>query len=276
MTATAGLMSRGPSSRRLRGLAARPLTVQLIVFGVLIGIWWLASRTAHPLILPSPLAVLTAWIEIVASGELPKALFLSFQALVIGLALALLIGISVGVTIGWFKRVGRIGDTILALLLVMPMVGLIPTLIVTLGLGLEVRVATVFLFAVPIIAMNSFAGTRSVDAKLVEMARSFGTGNGHMIREVFFPGAMPGIAAGVRLGIGRAVVGMVTAELLIVSVGVGLLIQRYSSLYQTAALYATILTIIVLGVLMAQVGRWVERRVMRQQGRVAAFGNLGR
>jgi ABC-type nitrate/sulfonate/bicarbonate transport system permease component len=69
---------------------------------------------------------------------------------------------------------------------------------------------------------------------------------------------------------------MVTAELLIVSVGVGLLIQRYSSLYQTAALYATIITIILLGVLMAQIGRWVERRVMRKQGRVAAFGNLGR
>jgi NitT/TauT family transport system permease protein len=276
MTATAGLTSRGPSSGRLRGLVARPLTVQLVVFGALIGIWWLASRAAHPLILPSPLAVLGAWFQIVASGELPKALFLSFQALVLGLALALVLGISVGVTIGWFRRVGRIGDTILALLLVMPMVGLIPTLIVTLGLGLEVRVATVFLFAVPIIAMNSFAGTRSVDAKLVEMARSFGTGNRHMIGEVFVPAAMPGIAAGVRLGIGRAVVGMVTAELLIVSVGVGLLIQRYSSLYQTAALYATIITIIQLGVLMAQIGRWVERRVMRKQGRVAAFGNLGR
>lgn len=276
MTALAGSMPRRPAGGRLRDLLARPLTVQLIVLAVLIAIWWLAATVTHPLILPAPPAVLFAWFDIVLSGELPVALFLSFQALVIGLGLALIVGISVGVTIGWFRRVGRVGDTILALLLVMPMVGLIPTLIVTLGLGLEVRVATVFLFAVPIIAMNSFAGTRSVDAKLIEMARSFGTGNRHMIGEVFVPAAMPGIAAGVRLGIGRAVVGMVTAELLIISVGVGLLIQRYSSLYQTAALYATILTIIVLGVLMAQVGRWVERRVMRQQGRVAAFGNLGR
>jgi NitT/TauT family transport system permease protein len=199
-------------------------------------------------------------------------MLLSLQALVIGLALSLVFGIWIGVTMGWFRRLGPIADVILSILLVVPMVGLIPTLIVVFGLGLWVRVAAVFLFAVPIIAINSFAGTRSVDARLIEMARSFGARDRLMLLGIFLPSAMPGIAAGIRLGIGRAVVGKVTAELLIVSAGVGLLIQRYGGYFQTAELWATILTILLLGTLLASFGRSVERRVMRHYGQRAAFG----
>jgi ABC-type nitrate/sulfonate/bicarbonate transport system permease component len=151
------------------------------------------------------------------------------------------------------------------------MVGLIPTLVVALGLGLEIRVVTVFLFCVPIIALNSYSGTRSVDSRWLEMASSFGASGFKRMLRVVLPAAVPGIAAGVRLGVGRALVGMVVAELLIVSVGLGLLIQRYEGLLQTAELYATILSIIALGYAMARGSQALERRVMQRLGFRSAF-----
>lgn len=247
------------------------VALQLASVAAVAAAWEVAGRFANPLLLPPLSSVLRAWVEIAFSGELPRALALSLIGLVIGLGLALVVGIGAGVTMGRFRRLGSFADTLLALMLVVPIVGLIPMLVVAFGLDLRVRVVTVFLFAVPIVAMNSFSGTRAVDARLVEMATSLQAGNRAILLKVVLPAAVPGIMAGVRLGIGRAVVGMVTAELLIVSVGIGLLIQQYSGFYQTAKLYATILSIVAVGVIFAQFGQWIDRTVTRHHGRQAAF-----
>jgi NitT/TauT family transport system permease protein len=238
---------------------------------VLLGAWLVGTAFLHPLILPGPDRVLLAWARIILSGELVNGLLLSLSSLVLGLLMALVVGIASGVVMGSFRGFAPVADLILALILVVPMVGLIPTLVVALGLGLEIRVVTVFLFSVPIIALNSYSGTRSVDARWLEMANSFGAGGLRKMLRVVLPAAVPGIAAGVRLGVGRALVGMVVAELLIISVGLGLLIQRYSGLFQTAELYATILTIILLGYAMARGSQAIERRVMRRLGFQSAF-----
>jgi ABC-type nitrate/sulfonate/bicarbonate transport system permease component len=234
-------------------------------------IWELTGRVSNPLIFPPLSKVATAWIEIILSGELLKGLALSISALLLGLFFALLVGIGVGVVMGWFHQLEHLVDTIFTLVLVTPMVGLIPVLIIAFGLGLQVRVVAVFLFAVPIIAFNSYTGTRQVDVNLVEMARAFGAGNWDILKKIVFPAAVPGIMAGVRLGIGRAVVGMVSAELLIVSVGIGLVIMQYTGALETAKLYAAIATVIGIGVLVSYFGQWLDRTISERHGRRGAF-----
>jgi NitT/TauT family transport system permease protein len=258
--------------RRPFGGVSRARRVQVASVLALFAVWIAATRVIHPLILPGPDRVLSAWTRIILSGELINGIMLSLSSLVIGLALALVIGIASGVVMGGFRSFAPIADTLLALILVVPMVGLIPTLVVALGLGLEIRVVTVFLFSVPIVALNSYSGTRSVDARWLEMAVSFGAGGWRRLMRVVLPAAVPGIAAGVRLGVGRALVGMVVAELLIVSVGLGLLLQKYSGRLMTAELYATIFTVIALGYAMARGSQVIERRVMRRLGFQSAFG----
>ena len=234
-------------------------------------IWELTGRVTNPLIFPPLSKVATAWIEIILSGELLKGLALSISALLLGLFFALLVGISVGIVMGWFHQLEHLVDTIFTLVLVTPMVGLIPVLIIAFGLGLQVRVVAVFLFAVPIIAFNSYTGTKQVDVNLVEMARAFGAGNWDILKKIVFPAAVPGIMAGVRLGIGRAVVGMVSAELLIVSVGIGLVIMQYTGALETAKLYAAIATVIAMGVLVSYFGQWLDRTISQRHGRRGAF-----
>jgi ABC-type nitrate/sulfonate/bicarbonate transport system permease component len=234
-------------------------------------LWELTGRFTNPLLFPPLSSVVSAWIEIIWSGELLKGLALSISAFLVGLLLALIVGISTGVAMGWFRELENLFDMIFTLVLVTPMVGLIPVLIIAFGLGLQVRVVAVFLFAAPIIAFNSYSGTRSVDGNLVEMARAFGAGNWDILKKIVFPAAVPGIMAGVRLGIGRAIVGMVSAELLIVSVGIGLIIMQYTGALETAKLYAAIATVIAIGILVSYFGQWLDRTISERHGRRGAF-----
>jgi len=234
-------------------------------------LWEVTGRFTNPLIFPPLSNVVIAWFEIVWSGELLKGLALSISAFLVGLLLALIVGISVGVAMGWFQELENLFDTIFTLVLVTPMVGLIPVLIIAFGLGLQVRVVAVFLFAAPIIAFNSYSGTRNVNGNLVEMARAFGAGNWDILKKIVFPAAVPGIMAGVRLGIGRAIVGMVSAELLIVSVGIGLIIMQYTGTLETAKLYAAIATVIAIGILVSYFGQWLDRTISERHGRRGAF-----
>jgi ABC-type nitrate/sulfonate/bicarbonate transport system permease component len=236
-------------------------------------VWELTGRFTNPLIFPPLSNVVIAWLEIVWSGELLKGLALSISAFLAGLILALVVGISIGVAMGWFHELENLFDTIFTLVLVTPMVGLIPVLIIAFGLGLKVRVVAVFLFAAPIIAFNSYSGTRNVNGDLVEMARAFGAGNWDILKKIVFPAAVPGIMAGVRLGIGRAIVGMVSAELLIVSVGIGLIIMQYTGALETAKLYAAIATVIAIGILVSYFGQWLDRTISERHGRRGAFEN---
>jgi ABC-type nitrate/sulfonate/bicarbonate transport system permease component len=233
--------------------------------------WEIVGRFSNPLLFPPLSSVATAWLEVTFSGELLNALALSISALFFGLFFALLVGIGIGIVMGWFRQLENIIDLVFTLVLVTPMVGLIPVLIIAFGLGLKVRIVAVFLFAVPIVAFNSYTGTRQVDANLVEMARAFGAADWDLLRKIVLPAAVPGIMAGVRLGIGRAVVGMVTAELLIVSVGVGLIIMQYTGTLETAKLYATVITVIAIGVLVSYFGQWLDRTISERHGRQGAF-----
>ncbi|HEV8725336.1 MAG TPA: ABC transporter permease subunit [Candidatus Binatia bacterium] len=240
-------------------------------FAILSAAWEIVGRFSNPLLFPPLSKVISAWCEIILSGELVNALALSISALLLGLFFALVIGISIGIVMGWFRQLENVIDMVFTLVLVIPMVGLIPMLIIAFGLGLKVRIVAIFLFAVPIIAFNSYTGTRQVDGNLVEMARAFGAANWDLLRKIVLPAAIPGIMAGVRLGIGRAVVGMVTAELLIVSVGVGLIIMQYTGTLETAKLYATVVTVIVIGVVVSYFGQWLDRSISERHGRRGAF-----
>lgn len=257
--------------RHKRVRQSKDWLMHLASFGALAAVWEIAGQRANPLIFAPLSKIALAWVDIATSGELLGALWLSISALFVGLALSLVVGITLGVMMGWFRLLQHIGDVLFTIIMVVPMVGLIPILVIAFGLGLEVRVATVFLFTVPIVGLSSYSGTKGIDQSLVEMARSFGARDWQLVRRIVLPAAVPGIMSGVRLGIGRSVVGMVSAELLVVSVGIGLIIMRYSSVLATANLYAAILSVTAIGILVSHLGQWLDELVTHRQGRQAAF-----
>jgi ABC-type nitrate/sulfonate/bicarbonate transport system permease component len=151
--------------------------------------------------------------------------------------------------------------------LAVPIAGLIPVIVMGLGVGLAARVLVVVLFAVYQVAINVSTGVREADRSLVEMAHSFGAPGPTVFRRIVLPGAMPFIMAGMRLGLGRAIVGMVTSELILLSVGVGRMVVKFSSSFQTANLIAYLLLIVAFGVLMMAAVQRLERRLTRSYRR---------
>ena len=148
----------------------------------------------------------------------------------------------------------------LMLLLAIPLIAILPLVQAVLGLGLVTRVVVVVLFALVYITLNTETGIRTVPSPLREMAHSYGASRWHTFRHVVLPSARPDIAAGLRLGLGRAVVGMVIAELFLVTTGIGSVVSYYRGRFDTGAVLAIVLVLVLEGVLVMQLTRRLDKR----------------
>jgi ABC-type nitrate/sulfonate/bicarbonate transport system permease component len=144
----------------------------------------------------------------------------------------------------------------------------VPIVQASLGLTFAARVAVVFLFSFVYMTVNTMVGVRTVDPGLKEMARSYLASPLQRMRFVILPAAVPGIMAGVRLGLGRAMIGMVVAELSLIGAGVGSLILDYQVRFQPAYVFAIILVVILEGVLLMEIARRLELRLGQWKGSV--------
>jgi NitT/TauT family transport system permease protein len=253
-----------PSSERL---ARTALLVGSLVLAALAWEW--AAREMDSLLLPGFFSTLSALFEMVTSRALWEALWISNQAMLIGFALGVIVGVPLGLLMGRWAPADRFLDPYLNILLVTPMSALIPIVIMATGLGMTSRVLIVFLFAFVVIAMNSRAGLRTVDPSWVEMARSFGATESQLWRKILLRGALPGILTGLRLGVARAITGMLIVELVLLALGIGQLIIDFQGRFQWAHLYATVLVVVAEAALLLAVVRWVERRGAPWVGQVA-------
>jgi NitT/TauT family transport system permease protein len=240
----------------------KPRTLRLLSVITLGLLWEIAGRTGNTRLLPPLSIVVVAWFELLVSGQLFRALAISLQAMVLGFFLSVLVGVPLGLLMGRYRRLESFLDIYMAALLTVPMISFIPFLVIAFGLGLHSRVWIVFLFAFVIIAINTTAGVRNVDATLTEMARSFGARESDLFLKVILPAALPMIMAGLRLGMGRAVLGMVTSELILAVVGFGAMLMTFSASYNSPALFATILTIVLLAVALLALIQYLDRRLM--------------
>jgi NitT/TauT family transport system permease protein len=236
-----------PRSRRsLLGAVLRP---PLLSIAGLVLLWWLVSLGQPRHILPSPLAVLEEmWRMAFVSGELWTALQISVVSLLLGGGLALLVGVPLGVLMGSNRAVERALDVYVIALYVAPVSALTPLFIFWLGIDLAPRVATVFVFAVPQVIITCFRGARSTPRTHIEVARAFRARPRDIFSKVVVPHEIPYIVTALRLGLGQAIKGMVLAELIVSTTGLGLLLNTYAQLFDTAALIGVVIVLMFLGV----------------------------
>ena len=241
-----------------------PWVVRLSSMAVLLGVWEVVGRQQETTLFFVPLSqVLASLWELIRTEEFWAAYGQTIIPFLWGWILALVVGISTGLVIGRFRPILQLTSPYLTFLNALPVSTLVPVAVILLGIGYPSRVLVVFLFAVVEITLNTAAGVRYVDRDLVEMGRSFKATEWRLFRKVILPASAPGIMAGVRIGTGRAVVGMVVVEILLVAVGVGRLILRYRGRFQSDNLYAVVLSLIIFGIVLLAIARGVERRVSR-------------
>jgi NitT/TauT family transport system permease protein len=233
---------------------------RLLAFAIFATVWQLLTYNSRNLLIPTFAETAVAFPKLLADPVLWRALFISNQALLIGFAVAIVLGIPIGLLMGRFRSAERFTNVYINIMLVTPVAALIPLMLMSVGIGLVSRVIIVVLFSITMVIVNARAGVRQVDPALIEMARCFGATERDIWRRILLPGALPAIMTGVRIGLGRAVTGMVIVELLLVSVGLGNLINRFSANFQPDRLYALIIVIVLEALLLISAARWIERR----------------
>jgi ABC-type nitrate/sulfonate/bicarbonate transport system permease component len=188
------------------------------------------------------------------------------EALFGGFALALAVSLPLGIAMGSRRMVANIATPYLTILLAAPMIALVPIVQLVLGFTITARIVVVFLFSFIYMTFNTMIGVETVDPALKEMAHSFGATRWQMLRRVTLPAAVPAIMAGVRLGMGRAIIGMVIAELSLIGAGIGSLILDYQVRFEPAYVFAIVLTAVVEGVVLIEIARRIESRFARWKG----------
>lgn len=231
-------MSLAPEARR-RVLGVAGVVVVLLI-------WEAAARLGliNALLLASPTAVGSAAVSELKSGVIWSHLGASLLAFVLGLGLSAVVGITIGLLAGWFRRVGYLVDPWLTILYSTPSVALAPLILIAFGIELSSKVFVVFLFAVFPIAVNTIAGVHATAGRYLRVARSFSAPPWTVLRTVILPGALPYIATGMRVAGGRALVGIVVAELIAGDAGIGYLLNLAGAMLKSGTLY---LLVIILG-----------------------------
>ena len=225
-------------------------------------VWQLAAfrRIVPELFLPGPSDIAVAFAGYVAKGQIWNDLWVSGQELVLGFVLAIIIGLPVGMAMGWYRRFNLALDPFVTFFNAIPRVSLTPLLIIWFGIGVNSKIAVVFLGAVFAIIINAAVGVRNLDPSLIKAARSFGANDLQLFRTVVLPGCVPYILAGFRLGLAHALTGVVVAELVAASAGIGLMMATAGATFQTSKVFVGLVIIACTGVLITNLFSRLERR----------------
>jgi ABC-type nitrate/sulfonate/bicarbonate transport system permease component len=248
------------------------LLIGAIAVGVFLAGWELVARTGmvHPLFISSPMAIAAAAKRLWSSGDLTRHVVTSGIEFIAGCFLAAAVGVPVGLAAGWYRRLNYVLDPFLAAFYATPRIALLPLIVLWMGFGFWSKAAIVFLSALFPICMTTIAGVRTVSGVHVELAQSFAAREAHIFRTIVIPSSLPFILTGLRLGVGRGLVGVVVAELYGASAGIGFLINVAGATFQTDTVFVGIALLACLGLVLNELLRRAERRVERWRPPVGA------
>ncbi len=238
-------------------LALRTLSVVAVL-----GVWELFGPQLNPIILKPPSAILRAFGELLATNELQLALAQSLRVFFAGLVIALVAGTVLGIASGRSRLVLNLIDPWVSALYSVPSVALVPLIAVAFRYeGDAPRIATVTLFAIFPILINTQQGVRNVEPELLEVARAFSSSERRLWTDVVIPSSLPFILAGVRLAIGRALIGMIVSEFLVGLAGLGYLIIVYQNTFRIDRMFVPVIVVAALGIALMAIVQFVESRV---------------
>ncbi|MEM5311511.1 aliphatic sulfonate ABC transporter permease SsuC [Paraburkholderia sp. JHI869] len=262
-----GSASPGSTRRTARALvraSRRRLAPWLVPLAVLV-IWEIAAKSGalSTRVLPEPLAVVRAAWSLIESGEMWADVRVSTWRALSGFAIGGGIGLVLGLATGLFKPVETALDSTVQMVRNIPALAMIPLVILWFGIGEEAKVFLVALGVFFPVYVNTFHGIRSVDANLVEMARSYGLKGFALYREVILPGALPSILVGVRFALGLMWVTLIVAETISAQSGIGYMTMNAREFLQTDVVVVGILLYAALGKLADWLAKSLERVALR-------------
>jgi len=237
------------------------------------GIWSLASLAglAPVQFLPPPWTVAAKFVDLThvpfAGYTLQQHLVSSFARFAMGFALAVVIGIPLGLAMGWFRGLDAIVSPLFDALRFVAPIAWVPFAALWFGTGIGGPVLVIFSGAFPPCVINAYRGARYVDTRYIEAARTLGAGHWQIITEVLLPASVPSIVAGLRVSAGLAWQSLVGAELIVASSGIGYLLVKGQANISTSTVMSGMIAIGIVGLSIDVLLQGLERRIARRRGR---------
>ena len=213
----------------------------------------------NPLFISKPNLIFDALVSLLVSGDMLHDLAVSAVPFVYGFSLAVVVGVTLGVVMGWRPRVGYALDPLMTIFYASPLVALAPLVILFFGVGVSGKAIIIFLLAVFPFIFNVQAGVRAVDPLLINVVRSMGGSERDLYFKIIVPSVLPYIVAGARIAVGRGLIGILVGEFFAASEGIGYAIARFGDLFALDRMFACILAIMIIAVVMTEGIRWAER-----------------
>jgi NitT/TauT family transport system permease protein len=235
-----------------------PMAASLILWAIL---WEIAGQLDVTLLLPPLSSVLVRMVEIVPTKTFMSALWITAQAFVIGNTIAILVGVPLGILMGRSVILDRMLLPWVNTFISAPLSAIVPVIMALFGFGETTIVLTVVLFAIWIIILDARAGSRGISPSLMEMAKSYGASRWQAFTKIYLWAALPEILAGIRLGLVRAVKGVIIGQLIVSVIGFGYLFEIYSSNFLMEHMWALLLVLFAFAYLLDAGMGELERRI---------------
>lgn len=235
--------------------------IRVVSLMCVLGLWEVLGARVDQSLFTTPSKIALAAVQMIGSGELWNYLAPSLVVLAIGLTLAAVVGVLVGLLLARFRVLDVALGVYITFLYSIPSVALVPLIVLWAGFETSAKVIILFMFAFFPMVINTYQGVKNVDAKLLEVGRSFRCSEWQLWKNIVLPGALPFIVTGLRLALGRGLIGMVLADLYTAISGIGYLIVRTASTYQVDKMFVPIVVLGLLGVTLTALLRFVEIRV---------------
>ena len=214
-------------------------------------------------ILPAPIDVLVAFVELTSTGELFEHLLISFQRAAVGFLIGGSIGLILGLTNGLFPIANRMLDTTIQMVRNVPHLAMIPLVVLWFGIGEEAKVFLVAIGVMFPIYVNTVHGIRSVDGALIEMGKVYGLRSWQLFWQVVLPGALPSILVGIRYALGIMWLTLIVAETIAADAGIGFMATSAREFLQTDIVLLAVLLYALFGKLADSLARWLEKRCLK-------------
>jgi ABC-type nitrate/sulfonate/bicarbonate transport system permease component len=213
----------------------------------------------NPLFISKPSLIFEGYGDLIESGDLAHDLAVSAVPFLYGFGAAIIVGVPLGIVMGWYPRVGYALDPLMTVFYASPLVALSPLVVIFFGVGVGGKALIIFFLSVFPFVFNACAGVRTVDPLLINVVRSLGGSEWDLFRKVIFPSVPPYIVAASRIAVGRALIGVLVGEFFAASEGIGYAISRFGDIFSLDRMFGCILTVMVIAVVLTEGIRWAER-----------------
>ena len=246
-------------------------TTAVVIF---LTIWELVGgvfQFVNPMFMSAPSFIWKAAVQMFVSGEIYNDLYVSGIEFAWGYFLSVIFAIPFGIAIGWYKKLAYTFDPFVNAMNATPRVALLPLVIIWLGIGILSKVGIIFLGAVFPLLINTRDGVKTTPHNLLNAARSFGASEWQIFRSVVLPSTVPFILTGLRLAIGRALIGVMVGELYAATAGIGFMITVAGATFQTDKVFVGVLIFAISGMIATEMLDKVERRFDKWRPKVGAL-----